>query len=78
VSAAGVETRDNSTCALTATDSVSGTISGTISGGTLNFSFILNAPKGTLNFTGTATLSGAGLSGNFVRDTGGSGSFTVH
>ncbi len=81
ISAAGVQTRDNATCALMSTSTGSGAVSGTISGTTLSLSFNPNSVT-TLNFTGTATLNTNAnpntLTANFVRDTGGSGSFTLN
>lgn len=76
-SGSGIQTRDNATCALTSTDSGSGSVSGTISGTALNLSFDLSGSVTTLSFYGTATLSGNTLTGSFVRNTGGSGSFTL-
>jgi hypothetical protein len=75
-SAAGVQLRDASTCAVTSTDAATGTSSGTISGTTLNLSFTL-VDVLTLNFSGTATLNNSTLTASFARDTGGSGSFTL-
>jgi hypothetical protein len=81
ISAAGIQTRDNSTCALMSTGTGSGAVSGTISGTTLNLSFNPNGGIATLNFTATATLDVNAnpntLTANFVRDTGGSGTFTL-
>jgi Divergent InlB B-repeat domain len=74
---AGVQTRDNTTCALTNTGSASGTASGTISGTSVNISFDLVGQIATLNFSGTATLNNNTLTGSFQRDTGGSGSFSL-
>jgi PKD repeat protein len=77
-SGGGIQTRDQANgCVLVSTDSGTGTASGTISGTTLNLSFNLNSTVATLNFTGTATLNGHTLTGTFVRDTGGNGSFTI-
>jgi hypothetical protein len=75
--AAGVETRNNDTCALMSSDSISGAASGTISGTTLNLSFELFGSVSTLTFSGTATLNGNTLTASFVRNTGGHGSFTL-
>jgi hypothetical protein len=81
VSAAGIQTRDNATCALMSTGTGSGSASGTISGTTLSLSFNPNGGSATLDFTGTATLNANAnpntLTANFVRDTGGSGSFSL-
>jgi Divergent InlB B-repeat domain len=74
VSAAGVQTRNNITCALMSTDPYTGTASGTVSGTTWNFSFGLGGPT---SFPGTATLNNNTLTASFVRTTGGSGSFTL-
>jgi murein DD-endopeptidase MepM/ murein hydrolase activator NlpD len=74
---AGVETRDDDTCAVTSVETSTGTISGTASGTSLNLSFNLQGSVNTLNFTGTGTLNGNTITASFVRDTGGVGSFSV-
>lgn len=75
---AGVQLRQDITCALLGTDpSDTGTASGTISGATLNLSFDLVGSVNVLNFTGTATLNNNTLTATFQRDTGGSGFFTL-
>ncbi len=74
---AGIQTRDNSTCAVTSTDSGAGSASGTISGSVVTLSFNLAGSVVTLTFNGTATLNNNTLTGTFVRSTGGSGSFSV-
>lgn len=74
-SAAGVQTRQEGTCALLSTTTEAGTASGTISGTTWNMAFVLAG--GALNFSGTATLNNNTLTATFVRSTGGTGSFTL-
>lgn len=69
----GIQWRDDATCALMYTIPGTGTASGTISGTAVNLSFDL----GGVFLTGTATLNNNTLTASFVRDTGGSGSFTV-
>jgi len=75
-SAAGVQTRLDSTCELVSTDTRTGTASGTTSGTTWNLAFELNG--GQLVFSGTATLNNNTLTASFVRSTGGTGSFTLN
>jgi hypothetical protein len=75
-SGTGIQTRNDSTCALMSTDAGSGSASGTISGTTANLSFTL-VDIATLSFTGTATFNVDTLTASFVRSTGGSGSFTL-
>jgi hypothetical protein len=77
ISAAGLQRRSSDTCALTGVENGTGTVSGTLSGGIVNLSFSLAGSVGSLNFSGTATLSGGNLSANFRRTTGGNGSFIV-
>src|SRR5207247_1041044 len=55
-SAAGVQTRDNASCAVTATETSPGSASGTISGSTWAMTFVLNGSQASLNFSGTATI----------------------
>jgi hypothetical protein len=74
--AAGIQDRDNATCTLISTQSGAGQASGTISG-SKNLSFDLSDSLGSLNFTGTVTLSGNTLTATFQRSTGGTGSFTL-
>jgi hypothetical protein len=78
VSAAGVETRADGTCALTATSTAQGTASGTISGSTWTMMFVLNGAQSTLNFSGTATVTATSMTSTFTRSTGGNGGFTVN
>lgn len=73
--AAGVQTRENGTCALMSTTTETGAASGTISGTTWNMAFVLAG--GQLSFSGTAMLNNNTLTGSFVRSTGGTGSFTL-
>jgi hypothetical protein len=73
----GIQTRDNSTCALQSTNGATGNINGTIAGTALNLSFNLNGGVNELDFTGTATLNNNTLTATFSRSTGGSGTFTV-
>jgi hypothetical protein len=78
VQAGGVQTRNNLTCALMSTDSLSGSFSGTLNGAILTFTLNLQGTAGSLNFPGTATLSGLNLVTTlFKRDSGGAGSFSV-
>jgi len=81
LSATGIETRNNDTCALMYIDSASGgSASGTISGTSVDITY--NMPTiqlgNTLVFSGTGTLGSNTLQGSLVRSgTGGSGSFTL-
>jgi len=70
----GIETRDAANgCVLVSVDPGEGTISGTISGTSLSLLFNLDV----LNFDGTAILNDDTITAEFVRDTGGTGSFSV-
>lgn len=72
VSAAGVETRNDATCALMSVDTHSGgTGSGTISGSTVTINFTV--PGTSLTFNGTGTITGNSVNIPIVRTTGGNG-----
>lgn len=81
LTAAGVETRQESTCNLMSVDTASGDsfyLSATGDG--FNLQFSLFGSVNGLSFSGTATLANSNntLTGTFVRSTGGSGSFSLN
>jgi hypothetical protein len=73
----GIEIRYYDTCELDHVEGQDGTASGTVSGSTINIQFNFSSPAyGTLDFTGTATLSGKTMNCTFTTS-GGGGSFTA-
>jgi hypothetical protein len=76
VSAGGVETRNDLTCAWMATSTLSGSGSGTLTGSTATINFSLNGIS-PLDFWGTGTVSGNTVHIPITRSTGGSGSLNL-
>jgi hypothetical protein len=78
VNASGVQTLNNvnGSCSVVDTGSESGSFSGSISGTSVTYGFSFGS--NSLDFSGTATLSGNTLTSNsLVRVLGGSGSFSL-
>ena len=75
--AAGVQFKDNATCALISTLQVSGPATGTATGATWAMALEMSNSSGTLNFSGTSTVGNGIMTSVFTRSTGGNGSFTV-
>lgn len=75
--AAGVEFRASGTCAVISILQVSGPATGTASGSTWTMALEMSNSSGTLNFSGTSTVSNGVMTSDFTRSTGGTGTFRV-
>jgi hypothetical protein len=76
MNAEGIQLLDDVTCAVISTDLHSGSFSGSVSGTAVTYSFTFSTSS--LDFSGTATLSGNTLTSvSLARATGGSGSFSL-
>ena len=76
-SAAGLQSRNTSNCALLGVETDAGDATGTTSGSTLTLSFTLNGSLATLSFTATAAVTTTTLTGTITRSTGGTGNLAL-